>query len=57
LALTSPTGGARNHENENVRYIGQGEATQTKKKNKIKNFKLGDGHLYDCSSVYTALEA
>jgi hypothetical protein len=35
-----------NHENENVRYIGQGEARHRK----YKRLKLGDGHVYDCSS-------
>jgi hypothetical protein len=37
----------QNHENENVRYTGQGEARHRKHK----RLKLGDGHLYDCSSV------
>jgi hypothetical protein len=37
----------QNHENENVHYIGQGEARQRK----YKRFKLGDGHAYDRSSV------
>jgi hypothetical protein len=37
----------QNHENENVRYIGQGEARHKK----YKELKLGDGHVYDCSSV------
>jgi hypothetical protein len=32
----------QNHENENVRYIGQDEARQRK-------YKLGGGHAYDCS--------
>jgi hypothetical protein len=32
---------------ENVRYIGQGEAQYRK----YKRLKLGGGHLYDCSSV------
>jgi hypothetical protein len=37
----------QNHENENVRYIGQGEA-----RHRIyKRLKLGGGHVYDCSSV------
>jgi hypothetical protein len=36
-----------NHENENVRYIGQGEAPHRK----CKRLKLGGGHVYDCSSV------
>jgi hypothetical protein len=35
------------HENENVRYIGQGEATHRK----YKRLKLGGGHVYDCSSI------
>jgi hypothetical protein len=35
------------HENENVRYIGQGEAPHRK----YKRLKLGGGHVYDCSSV------
>jgi hypothetical protein len=35
----------QNHENENVRYIGQGEA----QRRKYKRFKLGGGHVYDCS--------
>jgi hypothetical protein len=37
----------QNHENENVRYIGQGEA----RRRKYKRLKLGGGHVYDCSSV------
>jgi hypothetical protein len=37
---------AQNHENENVRYIGQGEARHRK----YKRLKLGGGHVYDCSS-------
>jgi hypothetical protein len=37
----------QNHENENVRNIGQGEAPHRK----YKRFKLGGGHVYDCSSV------
>jgi hypothetical protein len=37
----------QNHENVNVRYIGQGEAQHRK----YKWLKLGGGHLYDCSSV------
>jgi hypothetical protein len=36
-----------NHENENVRFIGQGEAPHRK----YKRLKLGGGHVYDCSSV------
>jgi hypothetical protein len=34
-------------ENENVRYIGQGEARHRK----YKRLKLGVGHVYDRSSV------
>jgi hypothetical protein len=37
----------QNHENENVRYIGQGEARHKK----YKRLKLGGGHVQDCSSV------
>jgi hypothetical protein len=37
----------QNHENENGRYIGQGEARHRK----YKRLKLGGGHVYDCSSV------
>jgi hypothetical protein len=37
----------RNHENENVRNIEQGETPHRKHK----GFKLGDGHLYNRSSV------
>jgi hypothetical protein len=37
----------QNHENENVRYIGQGEARHRK----YKRLKLGGGHVYDRSSV------
>jgi hypothetical protein len=37
----------QNHETENVRYIGQGEARHRK----YKRLKLGGGHVYDCSSV------
>jgi hypothetical protein len=36
----------QNHENENVRYIGQGEARYKK----YKRLKLGGGHV-SCSSV------
>jgi hypothetical protein len=36
-----------NHENENVRNIGQGETANRK----YKRLKLGGGHLYDRSSV------
>jgi hypothetical protein len=35
------------HENENVRYIGQGEARHRK----YKRLKLGGGNVYDRSSV------
>jgi hypothetical protein len=38
----------QNHENENIRYNGQDEAPHRK----YKRLKLGDGHVYDCSSVY-----
>jgi hypothetical protein len=37
----------QNHENENVRSIGQGETPHRK----YKRLKLGGGHVYDCSSV------
>jgi hypothetical protein len=37
----------QNHENENVRYIGQGETPHRKHK----RLKLGGGHVYDRSSV------
>jgi hypothetical protein len=37
----------QNHENENVRYIGQDEARHRK----YKRLKLGGGHVYDRSSV------
>jgi hypothetical protein len=37
----------QNHENENVRYIGQGEAPHRK----YKRLKLGGRHVYDCSGV------
>jgi hypothetical protein len=36
----------QNHENENVRNIGQGEARHRK----YKRLKLGGGHAYDRSS-------
>jgi hypothetical protein len=36
----------QNHENKNLRYIGQGEDRHRK----YKRLKLGGGHLYDCSS-------
>jgi hypothetical protein len=35
------------HENENVRNIGQGETPHRK----YKRLKLSGGHSYDCSSV------
>jgi hypothetical protein len=41
----------QNHENENVRYTGQGEARHRK----YKRLKLGGGHVYDCSSDYTVI--
>jgi hypothetical protein len=37
----------QNYENENVLYIGQGQAPHRK----YKRLKLGGGHVYDCSSV------
>jgi hypothetical protein len=37
----------QNHENENVRCIGQGEAPHRK----YKRLKLCGGHVYDCSGV------
>jgi hypothetical protein len=37
----------QNHENETVRYIGQGEARHRK----YKRLKLGGGRVYGCSSV------
>jgi hypothetical protein len=37
----------QNHENENVRYIGQGEARHRK----YKRLNLGGDHVYDRSSV------
>jgi hypothetical protein len=36
----------QNHENKNVRYIGQGEARHRV----YKRLRLGGGHVYDCSS-------
>jgi hypothetical protein len=39
--------GIQNHENENVRFIGEGEAQHRK----YKRLQLGGGQLYDCSSV------
>jgi hypothetical protein len=37
----------QNHENGNIRYIGQGKAQYIK----YKRLKLGGGSLYGCSSV------
>jgi hypothetical protein len=37
----------QNHGNENVHYIGQGEARYRK----YKRLKLGGCHVHDCSSV------
>jgi hypothetical protein len=37
----------QNHDNENVRNIGQGVARHRK----YKRLKLGGGHVYDCSGV------
>jgi hypothetical protein len=37
----------KNHENENIRYIGQGEARHTK----YKRPKFGGSHVYGCSNV------
>jgi hypothetical protein len=37
----------QNHENANVRYIGQGETRHRK----YKRLKIDGGHVYDCSSV------
>jgi hypothetical protein len=37
----------QNHENENVRYIGQDDAQLRK----CKRLKLGGGHVYNCSHV------
>jgi hypothetical protein len=49
--ITKPCGQqaevVQNHESENVRYIGQGEAPH----GKYRRLKLGGGHVYDCSSV------
>jgi hypothetical protein len=42
-----------NHDNENVRYIGQGEARHRK----YKRFKLGGGQAYDRSSDQTTVVA
>jgi hypothetical protein len=41
----------QNHDNENVRNFGQGEARHRK----YKNLKLGGGHAYDRSIDYTAV--
>jgi hypothetical protein len=41
----------QNHENENVRYIGQGEARHRN----CKRLKLGGGHVYDFSSDETVI--
>jgi hypothetical protein len=41
----------QNHENENVCYIEQGEARHRK----YKSLKLGGSHVYDRSSVKTAV--
>jgi hypothetical protein len=43
----------QNHDNENVRNIGQGEARQRK----YKRLKLGGGQAYYRSSDYTAVVA
>jgi hypothetical protein len=43
----------QNHENENVRNIGEGEARHRKHK----RLKLGGGKAYDRSSVQTAVVA
>jgi hypothetical protein len=40
----------QNRENENVSYIGQGEA----QRKKYKRLKLGGGRLYDCSTMATS---
>ena len=37
----------QNHDNENIRDIGQGEAQHRK----YKRLKLGGGQAYDCSNV------
>jgi hypothetical protein len=41
----------QNHDNEDVRIIGQGEARHRK----YKKLKLGDGQAYDRSSDFTAV--
>jgi hypothetical protein len=43
----------QNHDNENVRNVGQGEARHRK----YKRLKLGGGQAYDRSSDYTAVVA
>jgi hypothetical protein len=43
----------QNHDNENVRTIGQGEARHRK----YKRLKLGGGQAYDRSSDWTAVVA
>jgi hypothetical protein len=45
--VTSASEIVHNHENENVRNIGQGETPHRK----YKRLKLGGGHFYDRSSV------
>jgi hypothetical protein len=45
----------QNHENEHVRFIGQGEATHTSRK--YKRLKLGGGQAYDHSSDQAAVVA
>jgi hypothetical protein len=40
----------QNHENENVRLIGQGQVRHRK----YKRLKLGGGHVYDRSGVLIA---
>jgi hypothetical protein len=43
----------QNHDNENIRNIGQGEARHRK----YRRLKLGGGQAYDRSSDYTAVVA
>jgi hypothetical protein len=43
----------QNHDNENVRNVGQGETRHRK----YKRLKLGGGQKYDRSSDYTAIVA
>jgi hypothetical protein len=43
----------QNHENANIRNMGQGEAQHRKRK----RIKLGGGQAYDRSSVWTAVVA